>query len=95
MEILQNYVAFSEYMNFKNQNRVHIVFGLIVRRTSTELESKKKKKKKKKKKSSSDFLSMVPSLDDDDAGCRAVGAGGGQMEPWPPKRGNRLCPPHY
>ena len=32
----------------KNQNRVHILFGLIVRRTSTELESKKKKEKRKK-----------------------------------------------
>ena len=54
------------------------MLGLIVRRTSTELESKKKRKKKKK--SSSDFLSMVPSLDDD-AGCRAVGAGGAMPPP--------------
>jgi hypothetical protein len=38
----------------------------------------------------------VPSLDDDDAGCRAVGAeGGGADGAWPPRRGNRLCPPHY
>ena len=32
---------------------------------------------------------MVPSLDDDDAGCRAVGAGG-QVGPWPPEFGQKL-----